>query len=205
MMIAQALVNAIVQLLLFSIIPFIWWFFTARKKEKFLSWIGLKLPKFQSNMKALLISLLSFVLLIIPVIPLIFAIEDKSVLANARFAGLGFSGIVPVLIYAVIQTGLTEEILFRGLLNKRLSSKFGFAVGNSIHAILFGFIHGALLYGSVGASIVILTVSFTAMVGWLMGYLNEKIGNGSIIPSWTVHSLMNIVSSLLFLFNIIIV
>ena len=36
------LVGAIAQVLVFSLIPFIWWLITARKKESFFSWIGLK-------------------------------------------------------------------------------------------------------------------------------------------------------------------
>ena len=35
------LVGAIAQVLVFSLIPFIWWLITARKKESFFSWIGL--------------------------------------------------------------------------------------------------------------------------------------------------------------------
>ena len=38
------LFSSIVQILLFTLIPFIWWLITARKKENFFSWIGLKKP-----------------------------------------------------------------------------------------------------------------------------------------------------------------
>ncbi|GGY36885.1 hypothetical protein GCM10007148_01330 [Parvularcula lutaonensis] len=30
--------------------------------------------------------------------------------------------------------------------------------------------------------------------GWLMGWLNEKVGNGSIFPGWLMHALGNAVS-----------
>ena len=36
------LAGAIFQVLLFSVIPFIWWFVTARKKESFFKWIGVR-------------------------------------------------------------------------------------------------------------------------------------------------------------------
>lgn len=129
--------------------------------------------------------------------------EDKSLLANAKFAGLGFSGIIPVLIYAFIQTGLSEELFFRGFINKRISNKYGFQVGNIFQSILFGLLHGVALLGSVDISIIILTITFTTVVGWLMGYLNEKIGNGSIVPSWGIHGLMNVISSLMFLTGLV--
>jgi len=202
-MLLQTLIDTIFQLVLFSIIPFLWWFFSARKKEKILSWIGLKIPKFSNKSKALIISLLSLAILLASGMYLVFTFEDKSLWANAKFAGLGFSGIIPILIYAIIQTGLCEEILFRGFLNKRISHKFGFVSGNIAQSILFGLLHGVLLFGSVDTLTIIFILIFTSAVGWLMGYLNEKLGNGSIIPSWTIHSLMNIISSFIFLFGIV--
>ena len=38
------LIGAVTQVLLFSLIPLAVWFVTARKKESFFSWIGLKKP-----------------------------------------------------------------------------------------------------------------------------------------------------------------
>ena len=35
-------IGAISQVILFILIPFIWWFFSARKKTGFLAWIGIK-------------------------------------------------------------------------------------------------------------------------------------------------------------------
>ena len=36
------LITAIVQVVLFSALPFIWWLVTARKKMSFFAWLGLK-------------------------------------------------------------------------------------------------------------------------------------------------------------------
>ena len=36
------LISSILQIILFAIVPFIWWFVTARKHQKFSQWIGLK-------------------------------------------------------------------------------------------------------------------------------------------------------------------
>ena len=43
------LISSIIQIILFSLIPFIWWLVTARKEEIFFEWIGLKKI---SNLKA---------------------------------------------------------------------------------------------------------------------------------------------------------
>jgi len=200
-MLIQLLINTTVQLVLFSSIPLIWWFVTARKSECFLTWIGLTKPKCENTIKTLIIIALTFLLLLCPVFYLIFSFEDKSVLATTGFAGLGVSGIVPVILYAVFQTGLSEEILFRGFLNKRLSAKFGFIAGNIIQAVLFGVLHGILLINGVSIPLIVSIVIFTAAVGWLMGFINEKYGSGSIVPSWAIHSAANIVTASVFLFS----
>ena len=41
-MLLNEIVSSIIQILLFSIVPFVWWLITAKKKESFYVWIGLK-------------------------------------------------------------------------------------------------------------------------------------------------------------------
>lgn len=36
------LISSLIQIVLFSLIPFIYWYFKARKNHKFIEWIGLK-------------------------------------------------------------------------------------------------------------------------------------------------------------------
>ena len=129
--------------------------------------------------------------------------EDKSLLVASEFSGQGFSAIIPIFISAVIKTGFCEELFFRGFLNKRLSHKFGFTAGNTIQAVIFGLLHGVFLLNTLSALTIALVIVFTATVGWFLGYANEKLGNGSIVPSWIIHSLANIIPSLLFLLGII--
>jgi membrane protease YdiL (CAAX protease family) len=201
-MIIQSLIDAFIQLIIFSFIPLLWWLITARKKENLFTWLGFIAPKSENKSKVLLFSFLSFGLLLGTGLYIVSTFEDKSVLASAHFAGLGFGGLIPVLIYSFIQTGLAEEILFRGFLLKRLSSRFGFNAGNAVQAVLFGLVHGILLFRSVTVVFAILIIVFTAVIGWLMGYLNEKAG-GSIVPSWIIHGLSNFASSFIFLFDIV--
>lgn len=49
----------------------------------------------------------------------------------------------------------------------------------------------------------IIITLFTALIGWVMGYLNEKLAAGSIIPSWILHGFSNLFSSLLMMFEIL--
>lgn len=50
-MFTQALANAIFQVVLFTLIPLIWWLITARKKETFLVWLGIKKPSVTDKKK----------------------------------------------------------------------------------------------------------------------------------------------------------
>ena len=102
--------------------------------------------------------------------------------------------LVVIGIKAFIATGLSEEILFRGLIGKRLIAKLGFYGGNLLQAIIFGVLHGVLIYNhtTVGAALLISLV--TGAVGYYLGYLNERIGNGSIVPSWIAHGFGNVIA-----------
>lgn len=41
-MFLNQLLNAIIQVLLFSLVPLLWWLVTARKKVAFFDWLGLR-------------------------------------------------------------------------------------------------------------------------------------------------------------------
>ncbi len=193
------LLSAIMQVLLFSLIPFIWWLLTARIKESFFQWIGLK--KFESSkgfIRILSLVILAFLLLTIGTQFLIKDIET----ATSEFFGLGISALPAAFIYAFITTALSEEILFRGFLLKRLSARVGFKAGNLIQAILFGLLHGVMFSGPAGIFKAIIITAFTGLIAWFLGYINEEKANGSILPSWIIHGLANLVSAIFAMFAV---
>ncbi len=116
--------------------------------------------------------------------------------ATSDFSGLGAAAIPAILIYAILNTALSEEILFRGFLLKRISNKIGFTVGNIIQATLFGLLHGVMFYSAVGIVKALIVIVFTGGIGWCMGYTNEKTAGGSILPSWCIHALANVFSGI---------
>jgi membrane protease YdiL (CAAX protease family) len=94
---------------------------------------------------------------------------------------------------------MDEEILFRGFIGKRLIDRFGFQIGNTTQTVLFGPVHGILLKSApAGQGIttagVVSVVVLTGRAGYLLGYLTEKPANGSIIPAWIAHGLVNALS-----------
>jgi len=112
------------------------------------------------------------------------------------------SGLTPAIaatlaIKALLQTSLSEELLFRGLIGKRLIGRFGFAIGNGMQAVAFGLVHLSLLaIPQASLPLVLAMVAFTGVMGWVNGWLNERLGNGSIVPGWIAHGLTNLLSYL---------
>ncbi|WP_313892157.1 CPBP family intramembrane glutamic endopeptidase [Psychrobacillus sp.] len=196
------IISAILQILLFSIIPFIWWFFSGRKKSSFLNWIGIKIPVVQDKKKFIITFMLSLVLLFVVSFLVVPLFVDSSDLATSQFEGAGIAVIIPVLIYAFVQTGFSEELFFRGFLTKRLVGKFGFNMGNAIQGLLFGLVHGVMFVSLAGLLGTLVIILMTGIAGWLMGWINEKQSGGSILSSWLLHGCANALASIFSMFTI---
>ena len=193
--IIQTLINSVIQIVLFTLIPFIWWLITARKKMNFFEWVGLKKIRNARENKTLIWTIgaiVSFLALAVFMLSSVRGVET----ATSEFAGLGLSAVPAILVYAILKTALPEEIIFRGFILKRVSKQFGFAAGNLVQSILFGLMHGVMFFGAAGPVKAVLITLFTGSIGWLMGYINEKKADGSIIPSWSIHAIANIFSGI---------
>ncbi|MGE7839977.1 CPBP family intramembrane glutamic endopeptidase [Lysinibacillus sp. NPDC093712] len=202
-MIVESLINAVMQIILFSVIPFCWWLILARKKCSFLVWLGFQKPNIENKANYWTWFLVILALLVIPINIIIYFFVDESLLASNRFVGLGFSAVIPALIYAILQTGLSEELFFRGFLTKRLVSKLGFYKGNVLQSLLFGAIHGLMFLSSIQLIGVVFIFIATSLAGYLMGWINENLSKGSIISSWGIHSSANILAAFMAMFNVI--
>lgn len=208
-LVMSSITTTIVNLIVFSLLPIIWWFFRHRKEEGFLRWIGFFKPQLKSKWWVLLIFAIlyyffynfDFTQFVSPE-TLEYIENSASVSANV-FAGIGVAAILPAFIENFIANGVAEEILYRGFLCKRLISKIGLVKGIILQAVLFGLMHNILyiLAGlNVGLWYHILTFIFTGMGALLLGWLNEKIFNGSIIPGILLHGAGNFIASLLVAF-----
>lgn len=76
-------------------------------------------------------------------------------------------------------------------------------MANTIQALLFGLLHGVMFFLLVGTVKTILIIIATGVIAWFMGYINEKYSNGSIIPSWIIHTISNLLSGVCAAFLII--
>lgn len=193
-------ISSIMQIILFAITPFIWWFITARKQQKFPQWIGIK--KITGGQKTLFaIGMVSVAFLLIGTFTL-YTIRDVET-ATSDFTGLGASAIPAIIIYAAFNTAFPEELLFRGFLLKRLANKFGFHISNLIQALLFGLLHGVMFISLAWSIKTILIIVLTGTIAWFMGFINEKYSDGSILPSWIIHTVSNLFSGICSAFLII--
>ena len=94
------IISSIMQIILFAIIPFIWWFVTARKQQKFSQWIGIK--KITGGKKTLFaIGMVSVAFLSIGIFTL-YIIRDVET-ATSDFTGLGARAIPAIIIYSALQ------------------------------------------------------------------------------------------------------
>ena len=201
-MLVSKIISSIIEIILISFLPFIWWLISAKKKENFFNWIGLKKID-NKNKKSTLINtiVISLVFMTVSILTL-YLIKDIET-ATSEFKGLGISALLPALIYAIFNTSLPEEIFFRGFLLKRLSNKFGFRIANVIQSIILGLLHGIMFFSLVGVVKAIIIILFTGIVAYAMWYVNEKKSNGSILSSWFIHALSNIFASIIAIFSII--
>ena len=197
-MLLNEIVSSIIQILLFSIVPFVWWLITARKKESFYVWIGLKKAS-AISWESLLVVTSLFIMVSVFTLYLTKDVET----ATSEFEGLGISALLPAFVYAVFHTSLPEELLFRGFLLKRLSHPFGFRAANIIQGLLFGLLHGAMFLNLAGLTRTILIIFVTSGIAFAMGYINEKKSGGSILPSWFIHATANLFAAVVAMFSLV--
>lgn len=196
------LMSGILELLIVSFIPFITWFIWSRKKTGFFDWIGLKPIQPQQKVRlvwmifgsSLLLLLFSF---------MIFSWFDSSKTATADFSGKGIGVLPAILAYAILGTALPEEIFFRGFLLKRMQGKLGFLGANLVQSLLFGLIHGYMFIQLIGDLKAMAIFAFISLIAFVLGAINEKKANGSILPSVFIHALANTTVGLLFAFSLI--
>ncbi len=98
-------------------------------------------------------------------------------------------------------TGFTEELLFRGVLAKRLIHWFGLRVGNVTQAVVFALLHVVIVYAAVpepGPALVAFAALFPGAMGWLLGWAMVR-DNGSIFAPWLGHSAVNLATVFVYL------
>ena len=115
--------------------------------------------------------------------------------AYRDFAGLGLGGqaIAMALLYGVVKTGFTEELLFRGLIAGGLSRALPFVSANLAQALLFFLPHLGILFVARETwvwGMLPVVYGVALFLGWL------RIRSASILGSWLVHASANVTMAL---------
>ena len=138
-MLLNEIVSSIIQILLFSIVPFVMVADHSEKKGIFLC-----MDRFEKSKRHFMEKSPCCNKPVYHVSVFTLYLTKDVETATSEFEGLGISALLPAFVYAVFHTSLPEELLFRGFLLKRLSHPFGFRAANIIQGLLFGLLHGAM-------------------------------------------------------------
>ena len=74
---------------------------------------------------------------------------------------------------------------------------------NLVQSLLFGLIHALMFIQLMGYLKAMAIFAFISLIAFVLGAINEKKANGSILPSVFIHALANTVVGLLFAFSLI--
>ncbi|MBN8694596.1 MAG: CPBP family intramembrane metalloprotease [Bacteroidetes bacterium] len=202
------IISAILQILVFTLIPFIVYLIIHKTSRGFLAYIGLV----KTTKKAILLSVaISFVFIAGTLVLVLTNENTKAVMTNppsvtGKLHQMGLSSItmLSLFIIACFKTSFAEEIFFRGFVAKRLMKRFGYLIGNITQSLIFAVLHlvlfAAMTNSSVGFLLYIFLIS--GIGAYLIGLVKEKYGEGSIIPGWIAHGLGNTISYFIIAFVI---
>ena len=190
---AGSLISALLQAGFVLALAALVWLAFGRKKARFGDYVGLKGAPVRSILIGVAVGLVGAAA--ISSFP---GVSDMNsgrgtVTGEALHEGVSAGTIAGLAVTALIKTSFSEELLFRGLIGKRLIAWLGFGAGNAIQAVLFGAVHLLLLLvPAASTTVVAFLVLATGVSGWVNGWLNEKLGGGSILPGWAAHGTANL-------------
>ncbi len=122
------------------------------------------------------------------------SVRNEQLIAMSRFAGerLTAANMVALFVFGMIETGLGEELFFRGLIAGWLGRRQKLWAANIAQAVIFTLPH--LLILAVDVRLWPLAASLPFIAGLMTGWLRLK--SGSILPGWLVHGLSNVASAI---------
>ena len=197
MSIADAALSAMLQVAVLGGIPFLAYaaYQRWRHKRRFAEICeraGLQVGEPKYLLYSALLAIAAVVALVIWTPPLEALTREGS--AQAKFAGLGLtaSSVTMAVLHGGVQTGFTEELLFRGLIAGSIFRRASFGWANTIQALIFLLPHLPILFIAPELWPILPVVFAAALVfGWL------RSRSGSIIGPWILHGSGNVAIALI--------
>ena len=192
MLLANAALSALVNLLVFAGLPFFAYFVYQKWRHtrafgEILRRAGLQLGAGRYLTYSAAFACAGVAILVLWPPPLDPLVRKGS--PQRPFVGLGLGGpaVLMALLYGVVQTGFPEELLFRGLIAGSLSRRLPLLWANLGQALIF-FIPHLLVLTVMPEMWGILPVIFAGSLLW--GWV--RIKSGSIFGSWLMHASGNV-------------
>ena len=203
MIFANQLLSAVLQVIVLTAVPFLWYLAANRRAAGFFRWVGFhRAGRFP--VKCVLGIFAGF--LAVTALPYLWLYHTGSLTYSGftvdAYRAYGWSPLTigTILVWAVVQTSLSEEIFFRGFLAKRLASVLGMRPGCAVQGLLFGLIHLPAVWGR-GLLPAVTVAGLTGGVGFALAWLSQAKAEGSILYGWMIHAAVNIISPIVvFLF-----
>ena len=193
------LISALLQVGLLMAIPFLYYVCSRRAFCGFFSWIGLKIGK-GLPLKWMFILFTAIGLGVF--IPYLWLYQTGCltysgfVVDSFLESGWSVQNILILVLWACIQTALSEEIFFRGFLLELFGQWINWGWANLLQATIFGLIHCfSVLNQSIGP--IFLVVGLTAGIGWTLGWLKKTKSDGSLFAGILIHAGANLLSTVL--------
>jgi membrane protease YdiL (CAAX protease family) len=192
MLLANAALSAVLNLLVFAGLPFFAYFVYQKWRHKrafgeILRRAGLQLGAGRYLAYSAAFACAGVAILVLWPPPLDPLLRKGS--PQRPFVGLGLGGpaVLMALLYGVVQTGFPEELLFRGLIAGSLSRRLPLLWANLGQALIF-FIPHLLVLTVMPEMWGILPIIFVVALicGWV------RIKSGSIFGSWLLHAAGNV-------------
>lgn len=191
-MLAGAAISTIMNLLILAGIPFLFYFAYQKLRHKrgfgeIARRAGLQLGELRYVEYSLAFALAVVAVIVILPPPLAPFLRPGS--PQEPFQGLGLSGraIHMALLYGVIKTGFSEELLFRGLIAGSLSRRLSLLWANTIQSLIFLLPHLIVLKIMPELWFILPLIFVCALFqGWV------RIKSGSIIGPWLIHTSANV-------------
>lgn len=126
----------------------------------------------------------------IGLINLAYADMGSAIIAHNNAIQQALNGnLIIVYLKVILIVPITEELLFRGIIMKKAQKIMPFFMANIVQTLMFGFVHMNLIQ-----------ISYTVLSGLILGYITYKYK--SLIPAVIIHSIMNLIGSLMDLVDI---
>ena len=183
----QYFIKSLIKLLLFLIVPCVYFLINKSEKVKFFE-------LFKIKKRNLIISLMLGIFVYFIILFGYFLLRtsfDFSIIAGklTENAGVSASNFLCVALYISFVNSFLEEIFFRGfgfiILKNNANRYFAYVFS----ALLFALYHTGMMIGYYDIGILLLTVSGLLVAGIMFNFINEKSEN--IYSSWLVHMFAN--------------